>query len=260
MIRFHKAGKSFGDAVALQAIDLKIEANKTTVLIGLSGSGKSTILRLISGLIEPTTGWIEINGKRLTRDTLLEMRRRMGYVIQSGDLFPHLTARRNISLVAEELRMGMEEITARMEQSCALTRFPSRLLDRYPVELSGGEQRRVSLTRALMLKPDILLLITSWRPPGLAIGSCCLKKAESFRKALLLSFPRVQPNLLWANSFALKWRRCCHENSPDRFAGRDSSIRPCVRWETRDCVGLKKIHGVLRPDRTGQTEPGERRF
>jgi osmoprotectant transport system ATP-binding protein len=158
MIRFHMVGKSFGNSVVLGSTDLKIAANKTTVLIGLSGSGKSTILRLISGLIEPTTGWIEINGKKLVRDTLCEIRRRLGYVIQSGDLFPHLTARQNISLVAEELRLGIDKITARMEQLCVLTRFPNNLLDRYPVELSGGEQRRVSLIRALMLKPDVLLL------------------------------------------------------------------------------------------------------
>ncbi len=82
----------------------------------------------------------------------------MGYVIQSGDLFPHLTARRNILLVAQELGLGIDEMTARLEELCVLTRFPGDLLDRYPVELSGGEQRRVSLMRALMLKPDILLL------------------------------------------------------------------------------------------------------
>ena len=158
MIRFHKAGKSFGNSVALRPADLKIPPNKTTVLIGLSGSGKSTMLRLISGLIEPTTGWIEINGKKLSRDTCLELRRRMGYVIQSGDLFPHLTARQNILLVAQELKLGIHEITARVEELCLMTRFPGDLLDRYPVELSGGEQRRVSLMRALMLKPDVLLL------------------------------------------------------------------------------------------------------
>src|SRR5215469_10503958 len=112
MIRFHKAGKSFEGAVALQATDLEIPAHKTTVLIGPSGSGKSTILRLISGLIEPTTGWIEINGKKLTSNTLHEFRLRMGYVIQSGDLFPHLTARQNILLVAQELRLAFDEMTA----------------------------------------------------------------------------------------------------------------------------------------------------
>jgi osmoprotectant transport system ATP-binding protein len=158
MILFHKVGKSFGDAVALRPTDLTIATNKTTVLIGLSGSGKSTILRLISGLLEPTTGWIEIDGEKLTRDGLPELRRRMGYVMQSGDLFPHLTARRNVLLVAQELRLGMAEMTARIEELCDLTRLPGTLLDRYPVELSGGEQRRVSLIRALMLKPDILLL------------------------------------------------------------------------------------------------------
>jgi osmoprotectant transport system ATP-binding protein len=158
MIVFHKISKSFGNTVALQPMDLKIPPNKTTVLMGTSGSGKSTILRLISGLLEPTTGWIEIDGDKLTRDSLPGLRRRMGYVIQSGDLFPHLTARRNILLVAQELQLGIAEMTARVAELCALTRLSDALLDRYPVELSGGEQRRVSLIRALMLKPDILLL------------------------------------------------------------------------------------------------------
>ena len=158
MIHFHKVGKSFGNTVALQPTDLEISLNKTTVLIGLSGSGKSTILRLISGLLEPSIGWIEIDGERLSRERLPELRRRMGYVIQSGDLFPHLTARQNILLVAQDLKLGMHEMSARIEELCGLTRLPDSLLDRYPVELSGGEQRRVSLIRALMLKPGILLL------------------------------------------------------------------------------------------------------
>lgn len=158
MIHLHKAGKTFGNAVALQPTDLEIPAHKTTVLLGPSGSGKSTILRIVSGLIEPTTGWVEINGNKLTREALPEFRRRMGYVIQSGDLFPHLTARENILLVAQELGLATQEMTARLEEFCLLTKVPRTLLDRYPVELSGGEQRRVSLMRALMLKPDILLL------------------------------------------------------------------------------------------------------
>jgi osmoprotectant transport system ATP-binding protein len=158
MIRFHNAGKSFGSAVALQPTDLEIPTHKTTVLIGPSGSGKSTVLRLISGLIEPTTGSIEINGRKLTQETRTEYRRQMGYVIQSGDLFPHLTARKNILLVPQELGLPAHEMRARVEELCVLTRFPSGLLDRYPVELSGGEQRRVSLIRALMLNPEMLLL------------------------------------------------------------------------------------------------------
>lgn len=158
IIRFHKTGMRMASVTALQPTDLEFPARKTSVLIGPSGSGKSTILRLISGLIEPTMGWIEIGGKKLNRNTLREVRRRMGYVIQSGDLFPHLTARRNILLVARELNLARHEMEERVEELCALARLPGALLDRYPVELSGGEQRRVSLIRALMLKPDILLL------------------------------------------------------------------------------------------------------
>jgi osmoprotectant transport system ATP-binding protein len=158
MIAFHNVSKHFGNTVALQPTDLEIAANKTTVLIGPSGSGKSTMLRLLSGLLEPTTGWLEIDGKRLTGGNLPELRRRMGYVIQSGDLFPHLTGRQNVLLVAQELNFGRDKMASRIEELCCLTKLPCAVLDRYPVELSGGEQRRVSLIRSLMLKPDILLL------------------------------------------------------------------------------------------------------
>jgi osmoprotectant transport system ATP-binding protein len=158
MIRFDNVAKSFGSAVSLQPTNLEILGHRTTVMIGPSGSGKSTVLKLISGLLEPTSGQIKINGKVLDRATLPELRRRMGYVIQSGDLFPHLTARQNISLVAREVKLPEREIDSRIDDLCKMVRLPCDRLDRFPVELSGGEQRRVSLIRALMLNPDLLLL------------------------------------------------------------------------------------------------------
>ncbi len=198
MIRFHKAGKSFGNAVALRPTDLEIPANKTTVLIGLSGSGKSTILRLISGLIEPTTGSIEIDGEKLSRKRLPNFRRRMGYVIQSGDLFPHLTARRNILLVAQKLGLGIDELTIRMEELCVLARFPTELLGRYPVELSGGEQRRVSLIRALMLNPDILLLDEPMGALDPMVRASLLKDLKALFKRLNETVVLVTHDLLEA--------------------------------------------------------------
>ena len=158
MIRLDNTAKRFGDAVALHPTSLTIQPSKTTVLIGPSGCGKSTILRLMNGLLEPTTGVVEFEGHRISRGNVLEFRRRMGYVIQDGGLFPHLTAAQNVTLMAKHLGIPVDETQQRLNELCDLTRFPKDGLSRYPVELSGGQRQRVSLMRALVLNPDVLLL------------------------------------------------------------------------------------------------------
>ena len=158
MIQLKNASKRFGDVIALHSTDLSIEEGKTTVLIGPSGCGKSTILRLIIGLLEPSTGYVKFAEERVSPANILELRRRMGYVIQDGGLFPHLTAAQNVSLMAKHLKRPADKIRARLDELCELTHFPKDGLDRYPVELSGGQQQRVSLMRALVLDPDVLLL------------------------------------------------------------------------------------------------------
>jgi osmoprotectant transport system ATP-binding protein len=158
LITLRSVSEQFGPVCALQSIDLHIAKAETTVLIGPSGCGKSTILRLINGLLQPTSGTIEFEGKRVLPANIIELRRRMGYVIQDGGLFPHLTARENVVLLARHLKRPEDEIQRRVTELCELTRFPSEGLNRYPVELSGGQRQRVSLMRALMLKPDVLLL------------------------------------------------------------------------------------------------------
>jgi len=151
--------KTFGDAAAVHATDLSIERGRTTVLIGPSGCGKSTLLRLIIGLIQPDRGEIQFDGTQLRADRIDIVRRRIGYVIQEGGLFPHLTARGNILLMARHLHRDEKEMLSRLSELCALTRFLENLLDRYPLELSGGQRQRVSLMRALMLSPELLPLV-----------------------------------------------------------------------------------------------------
>jgi osmoprotectant transport system ATP-binding protein len=158
LIELVEVSKTFGSMVALAPTDLAFEAGKTTVLIGPSGGGKSTVLRLIIGLVKPSTGEVRFEGQPIQQANLLQMRRRMGYVIQEGGLFPHLTARQNILLLAGNLRRPESEMRRRMLELCDLTRLPSEALARYPVELSGGQRQRVSLIRALMLRPEVLLL------------------------------------------------------------------------------------------------------
>ena len=150
----------FGDVVALHSTNLQIAAGQTTVLIGPSGCGKSTILRLIIGLLTPTSGAVQFEGEPVSQTNILALRRRMGYVIQDGGLFPHLTAAENVMLMARHLQptLQADEIQAKLDELCELTRFPKDGLARYAVELSGGQRQRVSLMRGLALDPDVLLL------------------------------------------------------------------------------------------------------
>ncbi len=150
--------KTFAGAAAVHEVDISIEHGKTTVLIGPSGCGKSTLLRLIIGLLEPDSGEIRFDGAPLHTGEIDRIRHRIGYVIQEGGLFPHLTARRNVLLMARHLGRAENETVSRLSELCALARFPENLLDRYPLELSGGQRQRVSLMRALMLSPELLLL------------------------------------------------------------------------------------------------------
>lgn len=158
MIRLDNVTKSYGGLVAIDSVTLAIPQGKTTALIGPSGSGKSTVLALIIGLESPDDGEIVIDAHSLTPRSAPILRRRMGYVIQDGGLFPHLTAQENISLVANEAGWPPKRRKERLDDLCLLTRFPPAALDRYPVEMSGGQRQRVSLMRALMLDPDILLM------------------------------------------------------------------------------------------------------
>ncbi len=158
LVELFDVSKRYADTIALHSTNLSVERGKTTVLIGPSGCGKSTLLRLIIRLIEPTSGSIDFDGKPVTDENIDGLRPRMGYVIQEGGLFPHLTTRANVALMARHLKKGQDEIRNRLLQLCDLTRFPKDLLPRYPGELSGGQRQRVSLMRALMLSPELLLL------------------------------------------------------------------------------------------------------
>jgi osmoprotectant transport system ATP-binding protein len=158
LVQLIDVSKHYGSAAALHSTNLAIHRGQTTVLIGPSGCGKSTLLRLIIGLITPDSGTIAFDGSEITPANIDRLRPRIGYVIQEGGLFPHLTARANILLMARYLEKPHEEMRTRLVELCELTRFSENLLLRYPIELSGGQRQRVSLMRALMLSPELLLL------------------------------------------------------------------------------------------------------
>lgn len=158
MLELKGVSKAYAAVQVVAPTDLVCAAGQTMVLIGPSGSGKSTLLRLMLGLIVPDTGRVSFAGSDVRPDNARELRQRMGYVIQDGGLFPHLTARDNVVLMARYLDWSAQRIDVRLAELIDLTHFPADGLNRYPVQLSGGQRQRVGLMRALMLDPDVLLL------------------------------------------------------------------------------------------------------
>ncbi|RDS80767.1 ATP-binding cassette domain-containing protein [Dyella monticola] len=150
--------KRYGAIPALDDVTLRFAVGSTTALIGSSGSGKSTLLRVLLGLEWPDQGEIRVDGQTLLPAQVLALRRRVGYVIQEGGLFPHLTAQGNLALLPHHLGWSKDRIRQRAEELATLTHLPLSVLERYPVELSGGQRQRVALMRGLMLNPDALLL------------------------------------------------------------------------------------------------------
>ncbi|WP_426756658.1 ATP-binding cassette domain-containing protein [Myxococcus sp. Y35] len=160
MYELQDVSKRFGSMQALHPLSLELPRGRTTVLLGPSGCGKSTLLRLLNGLLPPDTGRVLFDGNPLPTggDALLSVRHRVGYALQGGGLFPHLTGEENVTLMARHLRWSATKVRERLAALVELTRFPADALARYPSQLSGGQRQRVALMRALMLDPDVLLL------------------------------------------------------------------------------------------------------
>ncbi len=158
MISAENVSKTYAGQTALAPTTLTLTPGKTTVLIGPSGCGKSTLLRILIGLITPDTGRVVIGGTPLTPQNAETERHAIGYVIQDGGLFPHLTAAQNVALLAKFLGKPGGEIAPRMTKLAEMVQLPAESLSRYPSNLSGGQRQRVGLMRALMLDPPLLLL------------------------------------------------------------------------------------------------------
>lgn len=157
MISLKNISKSY-DIQVVDSVSITISSGKVTSLIGPSGCGKSTLLRIIMGLTKADSGEVFIDGSRMGPNNIRELRQGIGYVIQNGGLFPHLTARENCTLVTGYLGWTKEKENQRLLELAELTTIDPSILERKPENLSGGQAQRISLMRALMLDPPFILL------------------------------------------------------------------------------------------------------
>lgn len=158
MIELRDLHLAFDGRAVLRDFSLRIPERQSLALLGLSGSGKTTALKTLCGLLVPDRGQVLFSGKTLTAETVSEVRRQLGYVIQDGGLFPHLTLFQNLELVGREAGMPGPLIQTRAQELADLTKLSSSLLSQYPRQVSGGQRQRVGLMRALFLDPRCLLL------------------------------------------------------------------------------------------------------
>ncbi|MGD9646480.1 MAG: ATP-binding cassette domain-containing protein [Pirellulales bacterium] len=158
MLELCDVSKTFDGTTVVHPLSLSIAAGEVVVLLGPSGCGKTTILRMVAGLVSPSSGQITVDSLPLNERTVGEVRRKLGYVIQEGGLFPHLTGLENVTLMARHAGWPRQRIDERLAELVEMTQFPQAGLSRYPNELSGGQRQRLSLMRALFLHPRILLL------------------------------------------------------------------------------------------------------
>ena len=159
IIRFDHVSKSYGENLVLADFNLSIDKGEFVTVIGSSGSGKTTMLKMINGLLAPTPGTIYIDGKDIARENQTLLRRNIGYVIQGIGLFPHMNVRKNIAYVPELLNRRDKKRTARaVERLIEVVGLEHEMLERYPAELSGGQRQRIGIARALAANPEILLM------------------------------------------------------------------------------------------------------
>ena len=148
----------FKEKAVLSKISSSFNENKITVILGKSGSGKTTLLQILNGMIKPDAGTVIVSNEPLNYDALPALRTEIGYVIQQAGLFPHLSVKDNISILGRVSKQGDEDINTKLNQLMNLVQLPLSYLAKYPHELSGGEQQRVGLCRAMFLDPPALLM------------------------------------------------------------------------------------------------------
>lgn len=158
LIQFKNVSHYYGNEPALKDLTFEIEDQKITAIIGKSGSGKSTLLQIINGLIKPSNGQVVVFGDPLDYSNINKTRLKIGYSVQGTGLFPHMTVYNNIAILGKITNRSKHDIERRIDTLMSFVNLPPNFKTKYPYQLSGGEQQRIGICRAMLLNPPIFLL------------------------------------------------------------------------------------------------------
>lgn len=158
ILEFRNVEKTYEETTVVHPLSLRVEQGDFLCIVGTSGSGKTTIMKMVNGLIKPDKGQVLIRGEDINTKDIISLRKKIGYAIQGNGLFPHMTVRDNIGYVLNLENKPKSEVEQTVDEMLSLVGLPVETKERYPDELSGGQQQRVGIARAYANRPDILLM------------------------------------------------------------------------------------------------------
>ena len=227
IIQLDRISYRIGDLRIIDELSLEVSPGETLVLLGESGCGKTTLLKMMNRLIEPTSGDVYVEGRPTAEWDVIELRRHIGYVLQEGGLFPHLTIRENVGLVPGLLNWERERIDSRVDEVLSLVSLDgAKFAARYPYQLSGGQRQRVGVARALAADPSIILLDEPFGALDVLTRTNLQKEfasivREAGKTAVFVTHDLHEASLLASRIALMEKGRVVFIGSSDEFAASD---------------------------------------